>query len=752
MKYIAMADIMSAIFMAISLYSQYSYRDKSKSAKSLRVCSIFMLIWLIADAAAFSLNGPAYPKLLLGGVNFGAFTLGYIVLITFIRYCYMYITERTELKRLVLMIPAVVSVINVVVVSVMFLNGRIIAIENGYVVMRNGIPELLQLVNLLVLAYVPVVALTKRRSIGTKAVALLGMYGIVPIIAIMISILFGKDYTVSLGAVAVFVVASLLQKDDARERLEKVNAALESALVSAENANRAKTVFLSNMSHDIRTPMNAIIGFSAVAANHIDDREQVADCIEKIQSAGNHLLSLINDILDMSRIESGKATLQEEEENLSDLIHNTVNIMQAQMKAKNIDFQVEIVDVVNERVIVDAMNLNRVFINILGNSVKFTPDGRKILFSIRQKKDAPSGFASYEFRMKDEGVGMDEEFVKKIFEPFERERNVTQSGIEGSGLGMAITKNIVDMMGGVITVHSKKGEGTEFIIDMPMRLSEKEEPILEDEVLKDMQVLVIGEEDDSVDNIILMLKQIGIEADWITSPKEAVERVEQKAECGAPYQVYIVDMLMSGMNEIETIKRLRQKVDNDVPIILLSSYDWGDAAEDAQRAGVTSICLKPFFKSDLIRVLRKVNKVERTEELQEETKEEVVELTGRNILLVEDTLLNQRLATTVLEERGANVTLAKNGKEAVNTLERFPVGTFDLVFMDIMMPVMDGYEATKAIRALEREDSKTLPIIAMTANAFEDDKRNALECGMNEHIAKPFKMEILDQVLRKYLS
>lgn len=527
---------------------------------------------------------------------------------------------------------------------------------------------------------------------------------------------------------------------------------IEEALAIAKQANQAKTLFLANMSHDIRTPMNAIIGFSAIAAGQIDDKERVEDCIDKIQIAGNHLLGLINDILDMSRIESGKVALQEEEDNISDIIHDTVNMIQNQMKEKKINFQVDVHEITNEFIIVDAMKLNRIFNNILGNAMKFTPEGKSVTFSIRQKKEAPNGFGSYEFCIKDTGIGMSEEFIKKIFEPFEREQSVTQTKIEGTGLGMAITKNLVDMMGGVITVHSKKGEGTEFVIDMPLRLSQRKEVMEDSVVFKDLRLLVIDDELDYIENITFMLDQLGVSADWTTSAKDAVLRAKKSEKMGKPYEVYIVDMLMPDMDGLETIKQLRSEIGDDVPIILLSAYDLVDIEQEAKKTGVTCFCTKPLFKSDLVRVLKKTRVCNAGMIEQEEKSIQVQNLNGKHVLLVEDTLLNQKLAIMVLEERGAKVTLAQDGKEAVEIFGKSGEGTYDLILMDIMMPKMDGYQATRIIRAMDRQDAKQIPIIAMTANAFDEDKRSSVEAGMNAHISKPFKNDTLDKVLGSYIK
>lgn len=526
---------------------------------------------------------------------------------------------------------------------------------------------------------------------------------------------------------------------------------LEDALARAEKANQAKTIFLSNMSHDIRTPLNAIIGFSNIATTHLEDKECVKDSLDKILSSGKHLLGLINDVLDMSRIESGKVTLEETETHLSELIHNMVTLMQPQADAKQIRFQVDTYDIKDEVVYMDAIKINRVLINILGNAVKFTPEGREILMTIQQLPDAvPSGFAAYEFRIRDTGMGMKEEFLEHIFEPFERERTSTQSKIEGTGLGMAITKNIVDMMGGTITVKSKKGEGSEFTIRLELRIGEDVDCLEETKKMKGMRVLVFDKDLDNVETITNMLDAMSVTYEWTTVGKEAVLRAKKAQQMEKGF-----DAVIFGMDEdnaqLETVGEIREVLDEQVPIVLLSSREWVDLEPHSKGITNLHLCRKPIFRVDLVRALAD----NRKEEVVEETVEvdaQKTDITGKHILLVEDVLLNQQLAMMILKERGVIVDLAKDGQEAVNKMEESSEGFYDLIFMDIMMPVMDGYEAARTIRAMEREDVHSIPIIAMTANVFEDDKRKAFESGMDAHVSKPFKMEDLEKIFGKYLA
>lgn len=552
------------------------------------------------------------------------------------------------------------------------------------------------------------------------------------------------------------VIMAFADVTEQMEEEQRKKEILEEALTNAKQANQAKSAFLANMSHDIRTPMNAIIGFSGIAASSVEDKERVSDCIGKIQSSANHLLNLINDVLDMSRIESGKIALQEEEKNISDLIHDVVNIIRPQMQDRDINFMVDAIEIRNEMVMVDSVKLHRILINILGNALKFTEPGEKVMFTIYQKKSAAQGFAAFEFRIRDTGRGMSEDFVKKIFEPFEREENSTVSKVQGTGLGMAITKNMVDQMGGVISVKSQLGFGSEFIIDLPMRIAEDDDEI-KDVCLKDLRVLVIDDSLDDIEHITFLLKQTEADVEWTTSADEAFLRIKQADEKQNPFKAFIVDMRMPSVDGIETTKRIREKYGDDVPIILLSSYDWVDVEESAKEAGVNAFCSKPLFKSDLIRALRKTTQISSKEKEEQKKAEEAVkmekaDLTGKHILLAEDVPLNQQLITYLLKERGATTTLAKDGVEVVKAFEESAPNTFDLIFMDIMMPNKNGLDATRDIRALDRQDAKTIPIIAMTANAFEDDKRNSMEAGMNDHISKPFKPETLDSKLREYLS
>ena len=523
---------------------------------------------------------------------------------------------------------------------------------------------------------------------------------------------------------------------------------LQEALTEAERASRAKTTFLSNMSHDIRTPLNAIIGFTSIAASHLDNKERVQDCLEKIMSSSNHLLSLINDILNMSRIESGKIIIQEKECNLSERIHNLVNMIRPQMRAKRMEFYVDTIDVEDEELIFDPLRLDQVLINILSNAAKFTPIGGVVSFTIRQEESKKPGYAHYDFIIRDSGIGMSEEFLRHIFEPFEREKSATVSGIEGTGLGMTITKHTVDMMGGTIEVQSELRKGTTFTVGFDFALSNvvlKKESTVE---LEGLRALVVDDDFQTCDSVTKMLSQIGMRSEWTTSGREAVFRAQKAHNDGDPFYSYIIDWLMPQMDGIETVRRIRRVIGNEAPIIILTAYDWTDIEQEAREAGVTAFCNKPLFMSDLRNVLIEASRIAKGH-VSPKVEEPKVSFDGKRVLVVEDNDLNREIACEILSRAGFVVEVAADGSEAVGMVKQRCENYYDLVLMDIQMPIMDGYEATKAIRSLPRQDVLDLPILAMTANAFEEDKERALQNGMNGHIAKPIYIDILYKTLQR---
>lgn len=555
-----------------------------------------------------------------------------------------------------------------------------------------------------------------------------------------------RDYDT--GDIMVMVVSKEIT-DQVRKQREQTQA-LQDALMQAQHANKAKTTFLSNMSHDIRTPMNAIIGFTTIAISHIDNKEQVRDCLQKVLSSSNHLLSLINDILDMSRIESGRVQIKEQECNISEIMHNLVNIIQPQVKAKQLELFIDTFEVVNEDVIADSLKLNQVFINLLSNAVKYTPAGGTITFRIMQKTTFHHGYGDYVFIVKDNGIGMSQEFVQHIFEPFEREVTVTQSGIQGTGLGMAITKNIVEMMNGKILVESETGKGSTFTVELTLKLQDIEKNAGQLKELNGLRALVVDDDFNVCDSVSKMLKEIGMHAEWTTSGREAAYRAKAAYVEGDPYHTYIIDWQMPELSGVETARRIRKAVGEDASIIILTAYDWTDIEEEAKAAGVTAFCAKPLFMSDLKSALLAANNlIDKEEEAAAWTQ---ADFSGKRVLLVEDIELNREIAEVILTEAGFLVETAPDGTDAVAMVSESKEYYYDVILMDVQMPIMDGYEATRTIRNMRRKDVKSMPIIAMTANALEEDKEAALKNGMSAHISKPLDMDIFISVLHQFLG
>ena len=532
---------------------------------------------------------------------------------------------------------------------------------------------------------------------------------------------------------------------------KKINQALSEAVRAAETANRAKSTFLSNMSHDIRTPMNAIIGFTTLAVSNMDDKERVQDYLSKILASGNHLLSLINDILDMSRIESGKIHLEETETNLSDVLHDLKTIVSGQIHAKQLELYMDAMDVTDEDVYCDKTRLNQVLLNLLSNAIKFTPAGGTVSVRLRQLPGTRKDREQYEIRVKDNGIGMSPEFAKKIFDPFERERSSTVSRIQGTGLGMAITKNIVDMMGGTIEIRTEPGKGTEFIIRVALRVQPEHHRAERIAELEGLKALVVDDDFNTCDSVTKMLVRVGMRSEWTLSGKEAVLRARQSMELGDAFHAYIIDWRLPDMNGIEVTRQIRSLGDG-TPIIILTAYDWTDIEVEAKAAGVTAFCSKPMFMSDLRETL-----LAALGQSQTETDDSVLpggspDFRGKHILLAEDNELNREIAVEILSKYGFVVDTAENGVEAVEKIKESKPGDYDLVLMDVQMPLMDGGEAARQIRALPDPALAKIPILAMTANAFEEDRKSALECGMNGFLSKPINIEELIAALSSLLA
>ena len=555
-------------------------------------------------------------------------------------------------------------------------------------------------------------------------------------------------------AVVLLTVLMLLQKARKAEAAarkaasdtQELNAKLQVAVEKAESANRAKSTFLSNMSHDIRTPMNAIIGFTTLALSNIDDTDRVKDYLGKTLASSNHLLSLINDVLDMSRIESGKIHLEEVEVNLSDVLHDLKTIVSGQIYAKQLELYMDAMDVTDEDVYCDKTRLNQILLNLLSNAIKFTPAGGTVSVRVRQLAGKVRGCGQYEFRIKDNGIGMSQEFAQKIFEPFERERTSTVSGIQGTGLGMAITKNIVDMMGGTIEVQTAQGKGSEFIVRVPLRVQAEHRPVEKITELEGLKALVVDDDFNTCDSVAKLLTRVGMRAEWTLSGREAVLRARQSIELGDPCRAYIIDWRLPDMNGIEVTRQIRS-LNDDTPIIILTAYDWSDIEVEAKAAGVTAFCSKPMFLSDLRDTL--LTAIGHTQtEAQDILPGKNADFRGRHILLVEDNELNREIAVAILHEYGFLVDTAENGAVAVEKIRTSDPGRYDLVLMDVQMPVMDGCTATRRIRALKDPARAAVPIVAMTANVFEEERKRAFDCGMNGFLSKPIVIEELVDVLK----
>lgn len=543
--------------------------------------------------------------------------------------------------------------------------------------------------------------------------------------------------------ILVFVlIVFILYYRVSQQQMKLLNEAKEEAI----HANKAKSEFLSNMSHDIRTPMNGIVGMTAIALSNIDDKARVKDCLKKITLSSKHLLGLINDVLDMSKIENGKLSINMEIVSLRDAMENIVNIVQPQIKAKNQHFDIFIRNIMVEEVYCDSVRLNQILINLLSNAMKFTPEEGNIRVYLSQEPlPEENGRVRCHFFVKDDGMGMAPEFQKKIFESFSREDSARVQKTEGTGLGMAITKYIVDAMNGTIELKSEQGKGSEFHITLDLEKAAIHE---EDMRLPAWNVLVVDNNEDLCHSAVSVLEEIGINGEWTTDGRRAVEMVEKRHEENNDYHIVLLDWKMPGMDGVETTREIRKRVGDEIPIFIISAYDWSDIEEEARAAGARGFIPKPLFKSNLYFGLKHY-----ADEVEEERAEEkkVIDFKGKKILLAEDNDLNWEIANEILSSAGFEVEWAENGQICVEKFKNSEVGFYDLILMDIRMPILDGYGAAKAIRALERPDAG-LPILAMTADAFSEDVQHCLECGMNAHIAKPIDINNLIQHLQKYLK
>ncbi|SIO40264.1 response regulator [Fibrobacter sp. UWB11] len=546
------------------------------------------------------------------------------------------------------------------------------------------------------------------------------------------------------------IVAGFHSVDEETRKQKKDKEALEQALLMANSASRAKTTFLNNMSHDIRTPMNAIIGFTGLATEHIDNKEQVADYLSKISQSSEHLLSLINDVLDMSRIESGKMNITNRLESLSDIIHTLKGIVLSDVRSRKQQFVVELENVHNEMIMCDKLRLNQVLLNVVSNAIKYTPEKGAVSMNIKEVSAEP-GYAIYEFLVKDNGIGMNEEFLKQIFAPFTRVNSSTVSGIQGTGLGMSITKNIVDMMGGTINIKSQEQVGTEVLMTFKFKLGEESPVSVASEQFAGLHCLIVNDRPDICKTVAAALKKENLRYDLCMSGDEALACIKKSHKANDDYRLFLIDWNMPEMKGIQITRQIRKVVGTAVPIVVLTSYDWIDIEKEAFEAGVTSFFAKPLFLSDLHCILQKFcgssgSKIDFETHLSEPKKYDFI---GRKVMLVEDNALNREISTEILEDRGVEVTAMERGDLAVEKLKYSSV-KYDAILMDIQMPGIDGYEATRQIRAMKDKDISNVPIIAMTANAFDEDKRAAMDAGMNDHVAKPVDVEVLCATLAKF--
>lgn len=548
-----------------------------------------------------------------------------------------------------------------------------------------------------------------------------------------------------LTLIAMFLRYFTMNRAQVKE-LEQARQEAEEARQEAEIASKSKSEFLSNMSHDIRTPMNAIVGMTAIATAHMDDPVQVQNCLRKITMSSRHLLGLINDVLDMSKIESGKMTLNEELVSLRDVMESMVNIVQPQVKAKHQKFNISIFNILSENVHCDSVRLNQVLLNLLSNAIKFTPENGSIDVSLHEEP-SPRGeeYVRILIQVKDTGIGMSEEFRQHIFESFAREDNKRIHRTEGTGLGMAITKYIVDAMKGEITVESQQGAGTEFKVVLDLMKAEER---VEDMVLPDWVMLVVDDDQQLCESTVDSLRSIGIRAEWVLDGEDAVKMATRHHKQHNDYHVILLDWKLPDMDGIQTARELRRQLGNDVPILLMSAYDWTEIEDEARAAGISGFLMKPLFRSTLFYGLKPYMGAEDDKPAAEEDK---LTFSNKRILVAEDNELNWEIANELLRDLGLELDWAENGEVCTDLFQSSEPGCYDAILMDIRMPIMDGYEATDAILAMDRPDAG-LPIIAMTADAYSDDIQKCLSHGMNAHVAKPIDIDEVARILKRYLN
>jgi len=539
---------------------------------------------------------------------------------------------------------------------------------------------------------------------------------------------------------------------EAKKKQEEQQQALIAAYEAANHASAAKSSFLANMSHDIRTPMNGIIGMTAIAAAHLDDKERVADCLSKITVASKHLLGLLNEVLDMSKIESGKIDLQDEEFSLPDLLNDLITIAKPQIEAKHHELFVSVRGIEHEDVIGDSQRIQQVFLNLLSNAVKYTPEGGKVQLTLSEKPFHRKDVACYEIVFEDNGIGMNKDFLERLFEPFTRAEDGRVTQIQGTGLGMTITKNIVQLMNGRIDVKSEPDKGTKFTVTIFLKIQEDEEPVSYDKLV-DLPILVVDDDETSCESTCEMLNDLGMMSEYVLCGEEAVKCVLARHEAEDDFFAVILDWKMPGMDGISVTREIRRQVGDDVPIIIISAYDWSEIEVSARAAGANAFLSKPLFKSKIVYLFKEIIGNEKhLQSLSELKNIQKDNFSGKRALLVEDNELNAEIAGEILNMAGLEVVYAKDGKEAFEKMAEAEDDYYDIVFMDIQMPIMDGYGATRAIRSLPGDYPRRVPIIAMTANAFMGDVQACKAAGMDEHIAKPLALDHLFKVLNRWLG
>ncbi len=553
---------------------------------------------------------------------------------------------------------------------------------------------------------------------------------------------------------------NLRRQAEMNQRLEESNAMLasaketaEQAFQIAEEANRAKSSFLSNMSHDIRTPMNAIVGFAALLGRDVENPEKVREYTKKITASSQHLLGLINDILDISKIEAGKTTLNLSDESVVELIEGIDAIIRPQMKAKGHTFEVYSHQLKHERVVMDKLRLNQILLNLLSNAVKYTPDGGHVTLTVRELPQYAKQLAHFRFTVADNGYGMSPEYLTRIFHAFTREEDSVTNRIQGTGLGMAITKNLLDLMGGKITVESEKGKGSTFTVDLELHISEQ--AVDQDFWRKHgiFRLLTVDDEEVICQNVQLTMEGTGVAVDYALSGESALEMVRRQAAAGTPYDIVLLDWKMPDLDGVETARRIRREIREHMPILILTSYDWPEIEEAAREAGVDGFLPKPFFLTSFRRNVDSVLNRELPgggEDQEEEAADSF--LRGMRILVAEDNEINAEILSELLDMSGAFCDIYENGRLAVDAFAASVPEQYQLILMDVQMPVMNGYEATQAIRQLSHPMARQIPIIAMTANAFAEDIRDALAAGMDAHVAKPIDMAVLEEAVREVME